>query len=428
MVRPIAIDLFAGAGGMSLGFEQAGFDVRAAVELDPIHCAVHEYNFPETPVLCRNVADVEGDDIRQAARTDEFDAIFGGPPCQGFSLMGKRLLDDPRNNLVFHFVRLVSQLRPKYFVLENVKGMAVGKHKRGVDIVIEKFEACGYTVVTPYRILNASHYGVPQNRERLFLLGYRDDVAPPVYPEPQTRPANGKPTQKLSSLPPSPTVADALRDLPEIEQYDELLKGDSVEAEFGEPSEYGAILRGLAIEPNDYAALRHYDRHRLTGSWRTRHNATSIERFNQTKPGKVEPISRFLRLDPNGICNTLRAGTPSSRGAFTSPRPIHPTFPRCITVREAARLHSYPDWFRFHATKWHGFRQIGNSVPPRLAKAVAEQIVEALGVTPVASDRVLHLIDSPLLTRPMRDAARHYSVSHHVIAPRLLKGRGESEE
>lgn len=413
---------------MSLGFEQAGFDVRAAVELDPIHCAVHEYNFPQTPVLCKSVAEVTGDEIRQIAQTQNVDVVFGGPPCQGFSLMGKRLLDDPRNTLVFHFLRLVSELQPKYFVMENVKGMAVGKHKGGIDAIIEKFDACGYTVVTPYCVLNAAHYGVPQYRERLFLLGHRGDVPPPVYPQPQTRPANRTPTPKhLRSLPPSPTVAEALQDLPEIEQYEELLRGDSVEAEFGEPSEYGAILRGLAIEPEDYSDRRQYDRRRLTGSWRTRHNATSVDRFNNTKPGQVEPVSRFLRLDPNGICNTLRAGTPSSRGAFTSPRPIHPTFPRCITVREAARLHSYPDWFRFHATKWHGFRQIGNSVPPRLARAVAKEIMEVLEATPHKSDRVLRLTDSPLLTQPMTDAARHYGVSHHVIAPRLFKGRRKKE-
>lgn len=98
--------------------------------------------------------------------------------------------------------------------------------------------------------------------------------------------------------------------------------------------------------------------------------------------GENRKISRFHKLDPQGLCNTLRAGTPSNRGAFTSPRPIHPYTPRCITVREAARLHSYPDWFRFQRTKWHGFRQVGNSVPPLLAKAVASEIIKLLGIIP----------------------------------------------
>lgn len=114
----------------------------------------------------------------------------------------------------------------------------------------------------------------------------------------------------------------------------------------------------------------------LTGSLLTDHTELSRQRFAAIAPDDVEPVSRFKKLALNGICNTLRAGTASDRGAFTSPRPIHPTVPRVITVREAARLHSYPDWFRFHATKWHGFRQIGNSVPPLLARAVGGQIMK----------------------------------------------------
>jgi DNA (cytosine-5)-methyltransferase 1 len=117
----------------------------------------------------------------------------------------------------------------------------------------------------------------------------------------------------------------------------------------------------------------------LTSSLRTEHTKLSSQRFTQTPPGKVEPVSRFHKLAPHGLCNTLRACTDSARGAFTSPRPIHYRFPRVITVREAARLHSYPDWFRFHATKWHGFREIGNSVPPLLGRAVAGEIMKALG-------------------------------------------------
>ncbi|MFO0211734.1 MAG: DNA cytosine methyltransferase, partial [Pseudanabaena sp.] len=123
--RPIAVDLFAGVGGMTLGFEQAGFDVLASVEIDPIHCATHEYNFPMWKVICASVTDISGDDIRQKSDIGdrEVDVVFGGPPCQGFSLMGKRAFDDPRNQLVSHFMRLVTELRAKYFVMENVKGL-----------------------------------------------------------------------------------------------------------------------------------------------------------------------------------------------------------------------------------------------------------------------------------------------------------------
>src|SRR5260370_20529176 len=136
----------------------------------------------------------------------------------------------------------------------------------------------------------------------------------------------------------------------------------------------------------------------LTWSARTTPIEISRGRFAETEPGDVEPISRFFKLAPDGLSNTLRAGTDGARGAFTSPRPIHYAYPRCITVREMARLHGYPDWFRFHATKLHGARQIGNSVPPPLGRAVASQIIEALGVTAERPVDCVSLGDSRLLT------------------------------
>jgi DNA (cytosine-5)-methyltransferase 1 len=126
-----------------------------------------------------------------------------------------------------------------------------------------------------------------------------------------------------------------------------------------------------------------------------------------------------LKLDPDGVSNTLRAGTNSDKGAFTSPRPIHPTEPRCITNREAARLHSYPDWFRVHVTKWHGFRQIGNSVPPLLARAVAGQVLEALGVKPTAPKKALRLGDAALLELDASGAASMYGVRSDINGRRL---------
>ncbi|WP_159788034.1 DNA cytosine methyltransferase [Sodalinema gerasimenkoae] len=419
MARPTAIDLFAGAGGMSLGFEQAGFDVIAAVELDPIHCAVHEYNFPDCLVICANMSEISGQDILERAGVEAVDVLFGGPPCQGFSLMGKRLLDDPRNALVSHFIRLVKEIGPRYLVMENVKGMATGKQRQVLGEAIAALEAIGYGVVQPPQVLNAAHYGVPQHRERLFLLGYRQGLTPPQYPEPTTHPARAKRLNAhLSKLPASPTVQEALQDLPNIEQYEALWGQDSVEAEFGIPSQYGAILRGLEVDWGDYSYPRPLKENWLTNSVRSHHRELSIERFRKTKPGEREPVSRFLRLHPQGVCNTLRAGTPSSRGAFTSPRPIHPQLPRCITVREAARLHSYPDWFRFHVTKWHGFRQIGNSVPPWLARAVAQSVRESLGSGVERPQIMSELGDEGLLSLTMTEAAARYGVAADAIAPR----------
>lgn len=413
--RPIAVDLFAGAGGMTLGFEQAGFDVLAAVEIDPIHCIVHQYNFPLWSILCEDISQLTSDKIRtdSSIQNQDIDVVCGGPPCQGFSLIGKRLLEDSRNLLVFHFVRIVAELQPKFFVFENVKGMASGKHRMFIQELTEKFEYHGYQVQQPYQVLNAVNYGVPQKRERLFLLGCREGLTLPNYPQP-----THSPTKNSDFLPQTPTVGEALQDLPEVERYPELLQQDWADVEFNSPSLYGKVLRGMIQNPNNYSYPRQYNNQRLTSSLRTEHTLKSIERFAATLPGKTEPISRFHKLNSDGFCNTLRAGTPSNRGAYTSPRPIHPFTPRCITVREAARLHSYPDWFRFHVTKWHGFRQIGNSVPPLLAQAIATEIIKLLKIKPEKPQQEIKLEDESSLQFDMSQAARFYGLDPRIIAPR----------
>lgn len=406
--RPIGIDLFAGAGGLSLGFEQAGFDIAAAVEIDPIHCATHEYNFPRCKTICASVTDIAGDEIRRLAGLGDrdIDVVFGGAPCQGFSMIGKRALDDPRNQLVFHYVRIVAELQPKYCIFENVKGLTLGKHSDFLKELIEALGDAGYDVALPYKVLNAADYGVPQDRKRLFLVGTRRGLAPAVYPQP---------------LAERVTVAEAIADLPDANAFEELSSSDEVRTAWNTEATYALRLRRLEADPHDFGYERDFDRDLLTSSLRTEHTALSQERFLATEPGKTEPISRFRKLPLDGLCNTLRAGTDSARGAFTSPRPIHPTLPRVITVREAARLHSFPDWFRFHATKWHGFRQIGNSVPPLLGRAIAGSVAQALGVAPSKPAETLQLGNTELLNFDMSRAARYFDVPHDTIAQRTRK-------
>jgi len=402
--RPTVIDLFAGAGGLSLGFESAGFDIIASVEIDPVHSAVHEYNFPYTKTLCQNITNVSGKDILKATeKFDSVDVLIGGAPCQGFSLIGKRALDDPRNQLVHHYIRLVKELKPKYFVFENVRGITIGKHKAFLEEMISEFKKCGYKIIDEYQVLNAKDYGVPQDRRRLFLIGARNDQVLPEYPKVLAKPV---------------CVWDAIGDLPNIDDFDELLTSDSVKYEIKPFTRYQKILHGLILDNEDYSYPRTWDDKYLTSSMRTVHTDLSIERFNNTLPGKVEKVSRFLRLSKEGICNTLRAGTNTDRGAYTSPRPIHPIYSRVISVREAARLHSYPDWFRFHITKWHGFRQIGNSVPPLLARSVGQEIIKALGVEPSKPEIRLPASDLKLLQFDLSEAARYFSVDSNVIAKR----------
>jgi DNA (cytosine-5)-methyltransferase 1 len=408
MNRPIGIDLFAGAGGMSLGFEQAGFDIAAAVEIDPIHCATHEYNFPHTTTICASVIDLSGSEIRRRASLgqQEIDVVFGGAPCQGFSLMGKRAFDDPRNQLVFHYVRIVQELNPKYCVFENVRGLTLGKHAQFLAELIAALDKVGYDVITPYQVLNAADYGVPQDRRRLFLIGTRKGLQPPNYPQPQQQ---------------RTTVAEAIGDLPNASDFKVLDQQDLLATQWETTSTYARKLRGLQIDPEDYSYLRKFNPNLLTCSPLTAHTQKSIDRFAATHQGKTESISRFRRLDLNGLCNTLRAGTDSARGAHTSPRPIHPIFPRVITVREAARLHSYPDWFRLHATKWHGCRQIGNSVPPLMARAIGQEILRAQQIQPTKPEEILNLGEERLLSLDMSKAAAYFKVPKNTIAQRSPK-------
>jgi len=408
--RPLAIDLFAGAGGLSLGFEQAGFDVVAAVEIDPVHCAVHEFNFPKTEVICRSVVGLTGDEIRRRAGIGNrpVDCVFGGPPCQGFSLIGHRMLEDPRNTLVLEFVRLVAELDARSFVFENVKGLTVGKHKNFLDELVSAFHDVGYRVRLPWRVLDAAYFNVPQHRERLILLGAKRGTELPNYPSPVTNPADA---ETRLDLPFGPTCRQAIGDIPDADEFEALTETDTIGIrKFGRSSDYARELRCETKEAWHYGCVRNWNPHSLTSSARTTHTDISRRRFTETRPGSVEPISRFFKLSPDGLSNTLRAGTDGARGAFTSPRPIHFEYPRCITVREMARLHGFPDWFRFHATKWHGARQIGNAVPPPLGRAIGASIIAALKIKPQRSRTRVDLGNPTLLYADMSEAADHFGV------------------
>ena len=410
-MRPIGIDLFAGAGGLSLGFEQAGFDIAAAVEIDPVHCAVHKYNFPHTTVIPRPIQEISGSQIVEAAGIGNrsVDCVFGGAPCQGFSLIGQRVLDDPRNRLVREFVRIVAELGARTFVFENVKGLTIGRHRVFLDALVEEFSLVGYDVRVPWRVLNAGHFDTPQNRERLILLGAKKGQDLPDYPEETTNVAGKR--QQIDGLPDGPTCSDALRDLPDADRFRSLIHSDAVTTTaFGKPSAYAARLRCLTKDAWYRGYVREWNPAVLTSSARTEHTHISRERFRATEPGTVEPISRFFKLSKMGVSNTLRAGTDGARGAFTSPRPVHYRFDRCITVREMARLHGFPDWFRFNVTKWHGARQIGNAVPPPLAKAIAGKVIESLGIRPRSPEGSVSLGDTDLLSFDRSRAAEFFGV------------------
>ncbi|NEO92512.1 MAG: DNA cytosine methyltransferase [Moorea sp. SIO3G5] len=433
--RPLAVDLFAGAGGFSLGIEQAGFDVALAVEQDPIHGAVYAFNSPQTKVLCTDITTLSGQEIQKALRewaTERgqnqdcrevsskvstidlvIDLVIGGPPCQGFSLIGKRQVDDVRNNLVFEFCRLVKELQPRYFVMENVPGLAQNKYQHLFEQLISDFKAAGYTITEPVQVLNAADFGVPQKRRRLFLLGSRLGEAPVAYP-----------SSELGSHQ-WVTVKDAIADLPNLDDFPELMKSDCVELTPEQLDLLQALampyvekLRDLITDRGNFAYPRQWNPQLLTSSLQTQHTEASIERFRNTPMGEVETTSRLRRLHWDQPCHTLRAGTGYKNGRYTSPRPIHPDYPRVISVREAARLHSFPDWFRFHHTKWHGFRQVGNAVPPRLGRVLGKQIMTALAQEPSVPTTTIKLSDTKLLRFKQFQASKYWTIL--VFIPFLI--------
>ena len=371
--KPIAIDLFCGAGGMSLGFEQAGFNVVAAFDSQEFNVETHARNFPNTKAFVRDLARLDGGQLRKLARIGRrnIDVVFGGPPCQGFSVGGRRDLTDPRNQLVYHFARLVRQLRPKYFVMENVRGLMQDHAQPVLGSFLRRIKRAGYSVVEPIQVLNAADYGVPQRRQRTFVLGCRQGFMLPSYPA-----REGFFDEKGNEH--FPHVRDAISDLPDIDAHPELFTEDQFAKNLRRTNNpYALLMRGELIAYDDVSD-RAEDCTRLTGCLRTAHSTAIIKRFQKTPMGVAEPVSRYIRLAWDNVAPTLRAGTGTDRGSHTAPRPIHPAKPRCITTREAARLHSFPDWFTFHGTRWHDFRQIGNSVPPLLAKAVAKEIINCL--------------------------------------------------
>lgn len=383
--RPIAVEFFAGAGGLSLGLEQAGFDVVLAVDRDGYHVATHERNFPYGLSICASVTDLDGLKLRALLGTDrEIDLVAGGPPCQGFSHMGTRDVLDPRNTLVNEFVRLVLELRPKAFLMENVPGMQSGATAAIFEHALQRWqnEAPGYKITTPVRTLNAATFGVPQSRERLFVLGVRHDIASQA----------GYPDGPLAGQPGRPTVLEAIGDLPRLAGHPEVLETDTSTYDQSVPNSlYARVLRGIEQDSSDFSHPRAWDRSKATCSAVVRHRPEVAALYAATVPGTMVPGHKLPKLHPNGLAPTLRAGSESEHGSYTAPRPVHPEEPRCITAREAARLHGYPDWFQFYPGKWHAYRQIGNSVCPPVARALGRQLMVALGLQPERPTEVLEL-------------------------------------
>lgn len=345
-------DLFSGCGGFSLGAEQTGLPPAVAFDIDPILTSSYEANHPLTKLVLADLSNVTPTDVERAAG-GHIDGVFGGPPCQAFSSIGHRKADDPRRSLLGHFFRLIAGLKPAFFVMENVRGLAYADARPVLDEALGMLPGL-YRTIGPI-ILDAADFGAATRRSRLFVIGYDPDRMAPLTED----------DIKAKHLKPS-TVGVAMRDLKYAKSVGEHEGFDM----------WKLIGRG---RPTEYArALRNADG-TFTGHRRTFHRSETVTRFAAVKPGKTDEVGRHPRLDWNGQCPTLRAGTGNDRGSFQSVRPIHPDEARVITVREAARLQGFPDDFLFHPTIWHSFRMIGNSVSPFVAKAIFSLIAERTG-------------------------------------------------
>lgn len=340
-------DLFAGVGGMSEGFRMAGgYDIAFAVEFDKEIASAYQKNHRNTDVYPMDIREIDVKELHK--KHPQIDVIIGGPPCQGFSQKGKRLnLDDPRNFLFQQYIRFVKEFRPKYFVLENVPGIITTSNGYFKDQIIEAFNKLGYEV--KYGVLKATDFGVPQDRHRAVFLGQLGEIEIEL-PRP---------------IGTTTTIKDAIYDLPFITSGEGL--GESSYDK--EPkSNYQKELRGKCKILHNHVA--------------TKHSKLALQRLSLIPKGAGKEVlpeehltksiysGTWCRLLEDGVASTIttRFDTPSS-GRFT-----HPILNRCLTVREAARIQSFPDDFVFYGSKTVQMKEVGNAVPPFLARAIATVI------------------------------------------------------
>lgn len=381
------IDLFSGAGGLSCGLEQAGFHPVLANEIVDQFANTYMVNHPNTKMVVGDVRMVDEKELYSlVAEYGKIDLIAGGPPCQGFSVNAPiRSLDDPRNHLFEDFLRIVDEIRPKAVMIENVPGIVSLGKGTVVEQIYLALENMGYKV--DHRILFAGHYGVPQLRFRTIIVGIYNYSGEILFPQPQyyaNAVANFQKAKELCyfltpldelALKPKVTVQDAIGDMPE-------LKGGEKISEYQyktEPQcEYQRQLRenSVCITSHWCSRLSKINKERLRhipvgGSWRDIPYELLPKGLQRAK--RSDHTKRYGRLDPNALCSTVLTKCDPHWGSF-----FHPSQPRTISVREAARIQSFPDRYQFTGSMTEQYEQVGNAVPPLLAKVVGECIMEMI--------------------------------------------------
>lgn len=340
------LDLFCGAGGLSYGFESAGYDILVGIDNDAKALETFERNHRGAKSICGDITQITYEnDIKPLLGGKTIDVIVGGPPCQGMSLSGPRKFDDPRNKLYLSYIRLVQEIQPKAFVIENVPGLVSLFGGQIKDNIIEKFTAMGYKV--EYKIMCSSDYGVPQSRKRVVFVGSKNGSF--EYPA-------------ISSE--IVTCGMALSDLPPLEHE---LGEEVSEYPVAPENEYQKLMRKNSRQVLNHVAANHSEK------------VTSII--------SLVPDGGNYKDLPEEYRNSRNFHVAWTRFASNKPAPtidtghrhhFHYKYNRVPTVRECARLQSFPDDFQFLGNKTQQFRQVGNAVPPLMAQAIAEQVKKML--------------------------------------------------
>lgn len=383
-----SIDLFAGAGGLSCGLGMAGFSPILANELVEAHANTYQKNHQDTQVVIGDVRQVCEANLKRrlGLKKGELDLLAGGPPCQGFSVNAPiRDLDDERNHLFKDYLRVASELLPKAILIENVPGIVSLGKGTVVQQIYKELEALGYSV--DHRILYAGHYGVPQTRFRTIIIAIKGQVKV-TFPEPEYNSkavANFAGARELclsvpplfaQELLPQTTVHDALSDLPEIESGSNNEPMKYVKKAEGS---YQKVLRkGSELVYNHSCnGLGKVNLERLKyipqgGNWTDIPHDMLPKGMQRAR--RSDHTKRYGRLHPDGLCSTILTKCDPHWGAF-----IHPEQDRVLSVREAARIQSFPDTYHFYGSMQQQYEQVGNAVPPFLARKIGERIASLIG-------------------------------------------------
>lgn len=356
------IELFAGSGGLGTGFQKKGFNIISANDVWASAGKTYVANHPNVNYIVKDISELTGDELLKDTNytKEDVDVIIGGPPCQGFSTLGKRFIDDPRNKLFKEYVRIVNEIKPKFFVMENVAGILSMEGGKVLKNILESFDNIGYKV--KYQLLNAAEYGVPQQRERTIFIGTRLDIEL-KHPK-KTHSLTGEKGYKKAL-----TLWDAISDLPQDDTKE--------------------ITEYLVDPLNDFQKNIRSKSNKISNHKPSTHNEKAINMMKYIPVGKsawdVKDMPKEF-MPTSGYGNTYARLNPNEPGmtitrnfaCISSSRCIHPFANRGLTAREAARIQTYPDNYIFMGSKTDIHLQIGNSVPPILGEKIADTIKEML--------------------------------------------------